>query len=298
MLNYPWPLPPLATRLALVLLVGVLTLMGCSTVTIAYNRADFFVKAYAKDYLDLEPLQVAGWEPLLTRELARHRAEELPYLAAYADQALRASRLGFDERNITCLIDSSRDLYPRQARFAVTLVTPLLVGLSPAQIKSLDKRFREEAEEDLAELAEGGGAAERQRRTRRLVDTIEDWTGPLASGQEALVAEVMGRMPETRKLYLDYRGRQRGDLIALLEARAGEARINAFLTAWLVDWREMPPALDQARGAMNAGIAELFIRLAASLDQTQRDRLDKRLRDLRDDLMELQRQPQMATLSC
>lgn len=297
-MNYILPLSPFATRLALVLLVAVLTLVGCSALTIAYNRADFFMKAYAKDYLDLEPLQVASWEPLLTRELARHRAEELPHLAAYANQVLRASRLGFDERNITCLIDSSRDLYQRQARYAVTLVTPLLVGLSPAQIKSLDKRFKEEAEEDLAELAEGGGAGERKQRTRRLVDAIEDWTGPLASAQEALVAEAMGRLPETRRLYLDYRGRQRGDLIALLEARAGEASISAFLTAWLVDWRDMPPALDQARGAMNAGIAELFIRLAASLDQTQRDRLDKRLRDLRDDLMELQRQPQMATLSC
>ena len=122
------PPPPFATRLALVFLVAVLTLVGCSTVTIAYNRADFFVKAYAKDYLDLEPVQVAGWEPLLIRELARHRAEELPYLAAYADQVLRASRLGLDEGNMTCLIASSRDLYQRQARYAVTLVTPLLAG--------------------------------------------------------------------------------------------------------------------------------------------------------------------------
>lgn len=292
------PPPPLATHLALVLLVAVLTLVGCSTVTIAYNQADFFVKAYAKDYLDLEPVQVAGWEPMLTRELARHRAEELPYLAAYADQVLRASRLGLDEGNMTCLIASSRDLYQRQARFVVALVTPLLAGLSPAQIKRLDQRFKEEAEEDLAELAEGGGSVERVPRTRRLVDALEDWTGPLASGQEALVAEAMGRMPETRRLYLDYRGRQRRDLIALLEAKAGEARISAFLTDWLVDWREMPLSLDQARGAMDVAITELFIRLAASLDQTQRDRLDRRLRDLRDDLMELQRQPRMATLAC
>ena len=298
MLNYAVPPPSLATRLALVFLVAVLTLGGCSTVTLAYNRADFLVKAYAKDYLDLEPGQVAGWEPLLTRELARHRAEELPHLAAYVDQALRASRLGLDEGSMTCLLASSRDLYQRQARYAVTLVTPLLAGLSPTQIKRLDQRFQEEAEEDLAELAEGGGTAERQRRTRRLVDTIEDWTGHLASGQEALVAEAMARMPETRRLYLDYRGQQRGNLIALLEAKAGEARISAFLTDWLVDWRGMPPALDQARGAMDLAITALFIRLVASLDQTQRDRLDKRLRDLRDDLMELQRQPRMATLAC
>ncbi|HSO80746.1 MAG TPA: hypothetical protein VLQ88_11340 [Chromatiaceae bacterium] len=49
---------------------------------------------------------------------------------------------------------------------------------------------------------------------------------------------------------------------------------------------------------MDRTITALFIRLVASLDQTQRDRLDKRLRDLRDDLMELQRQPRMATLAC
>lgn len=299
MLNYPVPPPSLATRLAVVFLVAVLTtLVGCSTVTLAYNRADFFVKAYAKDYLNLEPVQVADWEPLLTRELARHRAEELPYLAAYVDQVMRASRLGLDEGNMSCLIASSRDLYQRQARYAVTLVTPLLAGLSLEQIKRLDQRFQEEAEEDLAELAEGGGSAERERRTRRLVDAIEDWTGPLASGQEALVAEAMARMPETRRLYLDYRGQQRGNLIALLEAKAGAARISAFLTDWLVDWDGMPPALERARGAMDRAITALFIRLAASLDQTQRDRLDQRLRDLRDDLMELQRQPRLATLAC
>ncbi len=291
-------LPPLSIRLAAILLVIVLTLTGCSTVTIAYNRADFFVKAYAKDYLDLEPVQVAGWEPLLKAELERHRAEELPFLAAYADQVLRASRLGFDERNITCLIELSHDIYQRQARIAVTLATPLLAGLSSSQIKSLNQRFKEEAEEDLAELAEGGGRTERERRTRRFVESIEDWTGPLNSGQLALVAEAMGRMPETRRLYLDYRGGKRNDLIALLAGKAGESRINEFLTAWLVEWRDMPPRLEQARVAMNALIAELFTRLAASLDKSQHDRLDNRVRDLRDDFMKLQRQPRMAPLSC
>lgn len=291
-------LPPLSIRLASILLVIVLTLTGCSRVTIAYNRADFFVKAYAKDYLDLESVQVAGWEPLLTAELDRHRAEELPLLAAFADQVLQASRHGFDERNVTCLIESSHDIYQRQARIAVTLATPLLAGLSPSQIKSLNQRFKEEAEEDLAEYAEGGGGTERERRTRRFVESIEDWTGPLNSGQQALVAEVMGRLPETRRLYLDYRGGKRNDLIALLAGKAGEARINDFLTAWLVEWRDMPPRLEQARGAMKPLIAELFTRLAASLDKSQHDRLDNRVRDLRDDLMKLQRQPRMAPLSC
>ena len=60
----------------------------------------------------------------------------------------------------------------------------------------------------------------------------------------------------------------------------------------------MPLSLGQAGGAMDVAITELVSRLAASLEQTQRDRLDRRCRDRRDDLRELQRQPRMATLSC
>jgi hypothetical protein len=285
-------------RLASIFMLLVLSLMSCSTFRIAYNRADFFLTAYAKDYLDLEPSQIGPWEPLLATELERHRTEELPVLAAYVEQVLLASRQGFDERNLTCLLKAFHDIYRRHARIAVTLASPLLAGLSPSQVKKLNQRFIQEAEEDLAKLAEGGERTERERRIRRVVDAIEDWTGPLNSGQQALVAESIARMPETRKLYLDYRGGKRSGLIALLEAKGDEAGIRVYLREWLVEWSDLPPNLEQARGTLNAQIVEFLTRLAASLDKSQLQQLDKRLRGLRDDLMKLQRQPRMATLAC
>lgn len=291
-------LPLSLMHLALVLYAVILTLTGCSTITFAYNRADLLIKAYAKDYLDLEPFQVEAWEPLLTAELASHRAEELPFLAAYVDRVLRANQQGLDEHNMTCLIEASQDIYRRQALVVVTLASPLLAGLRPSQIKSLNQRFQEEAREDLTELAKDGGRTERERRIRRFLEAVEDWTGPLNSAQQDLVAEAVARMPETRRLFLDYRGGKRNALITLLEAKGEEAEIKNFLTNWLVDWADMPPKLEQARGPWNAQISELFIRLASSLDRSQHERLDKRLRNLRDDLLKLQKQPRMASLSC
>jgi hypothetical protein len=126
-------------RLAAALIAIALTLAGCSRVGIAYNTGDFLVTSYAKDYLDLEQAQLERWEPLLDTELARHRAEELPYLAAYFDQILAASEAGFDADNMACLTETFRDLYGRQASFAVTLAVPLLAELTPAQIERLER---------------------------------------------------------------------------------------------------------------------------------------------------------------
>jgi hypothetical protein len=295
------PIMPSASapiRLAVTLFAAVLTLAGCSRVGIAYNTADLLVKGYAKDYLNLEGAQLSGWDSVLDAELARHRAEELPYLAAFFDQLLKASRLGFDERNMTCLTGEFRSLYRRQARFAVTVTAPLLAELSPSQIERLSRRFQDEAAEDRAELAMRNRTKERERRARRYVSSVEDWTGPLDAEQRAIVADVTSRMPDTQSDVVEYRGRKRGQLIGLLRANAGEARIKSFLTEWLVDFKDLPATLDRDGEVLGERIAELFIRLGPTLDERQRERLDNRLRNLRDDFMRLQKQPRMAPRTC
>ncbi|WP_373510359.1 DUF6279 family lipoprotein [Thiocapsa sp.] len=292
------PRRSLPIRLAAALIATALTLAGCSRVGVAYNTGDFLATAYAKDYLDLEQAQLERWEPLLDAELARHRAEELSYLAAYFDRLLAASRTGFDGRNMTCLTGEFRDLYRRQASVAVTLAAPLLAELTPAQIQRLDQRFRKEATEDRAEIAGRSSAREKEKRARRYVSSIEDWTGPLSAEQQAIVAEVTGRMPDTQASLVEYRTGKRDQLMALIRADAAEPQIKRFLTDWIVDFSDLPPDLEQGGQALGERIRELFVRLGATLDASQRERLDKRLRSLRDDFMKLQMQPRMAPLAC
>ncbi|WP_296809079.1 DUF6279 family lipoprotein [Thiocapsa sp.] len=288
----------LPIRLAAVLVAIALTLTGCSRIGIAYNTGDFLVKTYAKDYLDLEQSQLERWEPLLGAELTRHRAEELPYLAAYFDHILTASEAGFNASNMACLTGEFRDLYSRQARFAVTLAAPLLAELTPAQIERLDERFRKEAAEDRAEIAERTSTREKEKRARRYVKSIEDWTGPLSAEQQAIVKEVTGRMPDTQASLVEYRTGKRERLMALIRSKAPEPEIKRFLTDWLVDFNDLPPDLEQGGQRLGERIGELFVSLGKTLDASQRDRLNKRLRSFRDDFMKLQKQPKMAQMTC
>ena len=256
------------------------------------------IKRYADDYLKLDSEQLARWEPELQAALDRHRAVELPILAGFFDALLKASTAGFDQANTGCLTAAFRTLYLRHARLAVGLATPLLARLTPAQVQTLERRFAADYEEDRIAPGTRDLARERRKRARRYVKSIEEWTGALNDAQRGLVAEVTARMPDTTEAVLAYRTSQREALIALLRAGAGEARIERFLTDWLVEYRDLPPDTAQAGDQIAERIGELLIKLGASLDQAQRRRLNDRLTAVRDDLVKLQQAPQLVPVNC
>lgn len=285
-------------RLTLIFSTAVLIFTGCSRVGIAYQTADLLARGYAKTYLDLEQAQLARWEPTLQTELGRHRDEELPYLAAYFDQALSASESGFDERNTSCLARDFKQLYQRQAQSASVLAAPLLADLTPSQIQALKRRFDQEAAEDGAKIAARSAEQESRKRARRYVKAIENWTGPLTEAQKQIVAEVSSQIPDTRTSVYEYRTRKREQLIELVNAKADSAAIEDFLSAWLVDFSDLPQDLERGAEATETRLVELLVRLDQTFDEGQRGRLNKRFRELRDEFMRLQNEPRMAPTSC
>ncbi len=242
----------LTTALALVFLIG---LSGCSRVRLAYGSADLLLAGYADSYLGLDGAQRNRWEPQLERVLEVHRREELPHLAAFFDRALQASRAGFPIPDAVCLVGSFRGVYQRHAHLAVELAAPLLADLEPSQVRALKARFARDLEEDRSKT--GSKEWELRRRANRYVKAIEDWTGPLSADQRGLVGNLTRRLPDTREAVIDYRTRKRGELIALLESGAGTERLGDFLTAWLVDYRDLPPDLKRAGDLLEDRLAEL-----------------------------------------
>jgi hypothetical protein len=297
MFETPWRRSATPSIVLLVLFAGLLTLAGCSRIQIVYRSADFLLADYVEDYLDLDSRQLKAWEPRLEGALAEHRAQELPQLAGFFDQTLEASREGFDARNTACLATAFKGLYRDHARLAVGLVSPLLAGLDPQQVESLSRRFQIQYEDD--RIKPGADPAhERRKRANRYRKAIEEWTGPLSPAQRDLVTGIAGRMPNTADSVLVYRTKKRAELMGLLRAGAGEARIHAFQTDWLVEYRDLPPDLEAAGQEIEVRVTELLTRLGASLNTAQRERLQSRLGTLRDDLLKLQKKPHMAPLQC
>lgn len=271
--------------------------VGCSHVSIFYRTADLFLEKYADDYLSLDRGQLAAWKPTLTDGLARHRREELPYLAAFFDGFHDAAQAGFKAADTECLLDAFEDLYHRHFRLAAELAAPLLVSLRPQQIRALERKFAEDAWD---KAGESPARVERRlrRRAERWTKSAKWWTGPLTGDQRQIIRQVTRAMPDTAADWAAYRGARQAGLIRLLDRQAGELEMCRYLTDWLANHKDLPPPLRTAKQAIRRQLVRLFVRLDASFSQTQRTHFKKRLTNLRDDFMGLQKDPRMVPLRC
>jgi hypothetical protein len=293
-------IPGTATRRLVRLLAAALTamlLVGCSGVRLAYNTADFFIERYADDYLGLDGAQMEDWSPVLDAALRQHRQQELPYLAAFFDSAQNDARKGFTRADVYCLMDQFEVIYERHFRLAAATAAPLLAELESAQVAGLERKFRNEAREDAAENAPENTARRQRKRAERYEKNLSWWIGDLSTQQRAIVAEITADMPETRTWYR-YRDDKRRELVALLRRGASSERIERFLVAWLVDYSDIPASLRSSRDRLRQGLADLVVRLDATLSDEQRRNLIDRLTRLRGDFMALQTRARMAPVGC
>jgi hypothetical protein len=272
-------------------------LAACSTVRLAYYGADIFVRQYADDYLGLDSTLLAAWQPHLTEALARHRTEELPYLARFFDSALHGAERGLDASTVACLQDQALTIYRRHARLAADLAAPLLAASRPEQIRTLEAKLRE----DWAEEASGDPQAVSRRerkRAKRYSEAARWWIGGLTPAQEAIVENATRAMPDTAPAWEAYRRSRQEGLLRLLRQGAREGEIRSYLIAWLVDQRDMPASLGQASQGIRDALADLVVRLTASFSPEQDAQFQRRLRGLRDDFLALQSSAQLASLDC
>lgn len=276
--------------------LAVLIAAGCSRVYLAYNTADFFIERYADDWLSLDGAQMASWRPALAEALARHREDELPYLAAFFGALHEGVEEGLDARRVECLLDAFEDIYRRHFRIAAGLAAPLLADLDAEQLRGLKRKFEEDREE--AEATPAAVAKRARKRAERYGESTEWWIGPLREDQRVILRDVTAAMPDTRVAWNAYRASKQDGLLALLRRGADEAAIRRYLVHWLVEYRDLPPELRQARVAIRRQIIELFVRMDASFTPAQRQHFTDRLATLRDDFLNLQQRPRRADIGC
>lgn len=286
---------PFTRRLTVAVLF--VALAACSTVRIAYYGADFFIHQYADDYLGLDQDLLTTWKPHLNTALARHKAEELPYLARFFDNALKGVEQGFDQAKVGCLQDQLLAIYRRHAELAIDLAVPLLAASGPAQVDTLEARFREDWEEE-ADTDPQAVARREQKRAKRYAEAIQWWIGGLTPPQEARVASAAAAMPDTAPAWDAYRNSRQQGLVQLLRKGADERALRSYLTAWLVDFKDMPDRLSAARHAIRDVMGTLVVDFTKSFDPQQKQRLEQRLRGLRGDFLALQSDPQLVGTVC
>lgn len=278
-------------------LLAAIILAACSGTRFAYNNADWFLKHWASEYVQLDGRQLAKWESQFQPHLERHRIEELPQLVGLIDEFLAGAKDGFDPSRSSCIWRGFEELYVRHARYAAAIAAPLLVALTPEQIDGLESKFAQESAER-PDPAPAKVERRLRKRSKRFVSAVEWFTGPLEESQVALVKQVSERIPDTAVSWSDFRSDRQRDLIGLLREPAKPDALQTFLADWWAEPDGALPELKRAREALAEGATALISGIGGSLTSKQRTHLLDRLGELRSDLTDIGKIKSVAPLRC
>ena len=268
----------LLARALLAALVALLA-AACSSVTrVAYDNAPFAAAWMVDDWFDLHDGQRDWVKERLARLHGWHRASEMPaYERLLAATAARAAR-GLSADDARQVHREMRALWLRLVRRAIPDMADFLLQLHPEQVVFLARKFDEDNERTVRESVRGTPQERLERRQKRYLERIEDWTGRLSPAQRDVVRARVAAMGDLTDEWLGDRRFRQSETIALLRSKPTRAQLEAGLTRLLVDsgsWRR--PEYVAKMKARDEQVFAMVADLDATLTAEQRGKLHRRL---------------------
>lgn len=220
-----------ACRIFILVVLGALA-CGCSTVRVAYDNADLYVRWQVHSYIVVEGEDADELDERIDEFHAWHRKNELPKYVALAHEASRRFADGLSRADLVWGYDSARAQARESLRKAAELVAPLLDRLTPEQIAAMERRIAEENRKFYRDYLRGSERERRARRARQAINRLEDWVGKLTQAQVQRVREYAERAPLTEELRDRDRKRLQKDVVAIVRAHQARARLPERVANW------------------------------------------------------------------
>lgn len=276
-----WP----AVKNLLLLLCASVLMSACSRIDLAYSNLDWLLPWRLNSYLNLDSQQQAWLKPRLQAHLQWHCSRELPDYLVWLDntQAILAEAQP----------DSAR-LYKQFGEFDGALkrinveITPtaieLLRGLSDEQVEGLFATLDEDNLEDRQDFLDPPVAVQISERQTRMQERLRPWLGRLNEVQQQHLAEWASGLGEQNRLWLENRELWQQALREALALRHTADFAEQLTPLLQTRERFYSDAYRANYSRSRQAIATLFSQLLSSSDASQRERLNHRLRDIRQDL--------------
>jgi len=194
------------TRLRLITTLLLLTLLSaCSSTTFLYNRLDFLIPWYMRDYVDLDRAQ----KQLLKAELAPfldwHRSEELPAYLGVMDQIDAALAGQVSAEQVADIAAKFEDAWLRIELRALEWMLVLGAELSDKQMAEFLENLREKQTEYEEEYLTRSDEEYVEESYENLRDAVQDYMGRLDWGQRAILEEAAGQLHRSDSIWLSER---------------------------------------------------------------------------------------------
>lgn len=173
-------------RLILLLFVAAGLLGGC-VLRIVYEQLDWLTIWYIESYVPLDSRQKQQARTMVRRNLAWHRANELPEYAALTRDLLAQTGQSFTTEDVAARYDTVVQLWDRFLVQVVPDAGALFESLSDRQVEALFEKLARENAELAKEYSGKTPAVRRARQDKAIIRAFRQFTGPLTREQQALV---------------------------------------------------------------------------------------------------------------
>jgi hypothetical protein len=270
----------LKKSLLIILALALLSLGGCSRVTLGYNYADWLLRYWITDYTSFTAAQKDNIHLEVDDYMRWHRRDALPeYTALLQDIHTLVNRDGpLTAVDVVRVRAESNRLYQLTVAPMIPPAARLLATLDSRQIAGLADNFAERNRRQKAELLQGGEQEQLGMRAERHVELTERLVGSLSDEQEEKITAMSLHIPFATRQYIEQREAKQAILIALLNDRAGEAEIATLFRQWtsapeISRTAQQQQAIAAYESAMNEFTAQIF----ALLTPAQKQHLSKKL---------------------
>jgi hypothetical protein len=263
------------------LVAATLLLNGCSALRFAYDNADTYLRWRASSYFDLSGDSADELDDAISDVLAWHRSEALPKYAGLLDEAGRRFGRGLSRGDVEWGYDAVRAQVREAVRVAAERAAPIIDRLTPEQIAHLEARFAEDNRKFAREFLRGSESERREKRTKRMVERLEDWVGRLSPAQLERVKQYSERAPLLDELRDRDRRRLQREFVAIARTREASKRLPDWAQRWEVG-RE--PSFAEASGAWWKEVFAMGLDLDRMLTPEQRARAGSQLRRYAQDM--------------
>jgi hypothetical protein len=263
---------------------------GCSSVTLLYRNADWYLQHKIDGYATFNARQEETIHREISNYLDWHRKYALPeyiiFLRNLNGTAQHDGRVKAEE--IALLRAQLTGLYQKSLTPAVKPAAEILSSLDSRQIQELERNLAKENTKQKREETDMGRDAYLDKRAYKTLDFLEGLVGNLSREQRLRVKEMSRHLPPIRSIYIEQRASNQVRLIKLLVDNTGADKIASFMSLWIMT-PEVTRTAQQQRDihAFETACDEMISNIQGMLTLRQKNHLHKEISRYIDELQNL-----------
>lgn len=270
------------------LLMLSLVLSGCNRVGVAYRNLDVIIPWTFNDYLAMNSAQKSWFNERLKEHLSWHCTTQLPDYLDWLDrlqQMIETNQVS-DATLLVRALEARRAI-AQSAREVTPSAIELLQGLDDQQIKKINEAFAKDQRKRQASYLKSSLEQQIQQRSERMNKRLSAWLGPLSASQQQRVVVWSTSLGDQNQQRNANRALWQTQFSAAMEQRQSSdfpQRIKQLLVNRERLWT---PAYRQVYNLSDQATRSLLVDLMAQSTPAQRQRLVKKIDEVRSDLTTL-----------